>query len=371
MDRKKTRRSTNVSDKCFRLLRLKREVQNDARVMKAVVDEVDVLRLCHSLGMAVSDEGNRALMYKFEFGMFTPSRYDADFARFVREKLALGHHVEDHASEEKLEIGSLFGKQCGVKAELVRMGFWGHECEIGLAFQEQGVYCIERSGDGHGTHREFVAFAWLSVDLFEPEAVRDTPAYVLRFLMSLSSNITCCLSRDDYQRVESQVHAVSSSTSTQWNSCSVAFRVQKQEEQSDNVHCAKSTKASIPHLNPIKNVEFVGGVFPAVAVESATPSTTERLTDSVAVPTADFGDWIQAKHLHFALELPRDQPLPAAVRDFLLEKFGHFPHEELNELQRKSVEQQESNAANRPRCFRGNARTVRPNDSRRGHVVRG
>ncbi|GMF14428.1 unnamed protein product [Phytophthora lilii] len=55
--------------------------------MKAVVEEVDVLRLCHSLGMALSDENNRASMHKFEFGLFNPSKYDADFARFVREQL--------------------------------------------------------------------------------------------------------------------------------------------------------------------------------------------------------------------------------------------------------------------------------------------
>ncbi|KAF4029954.1 hypothetical protein GN244_ATG18271 [Phytophthora infestans] len=100
------------------------EVQNDARVMKAVVDEVDV---CHWRGMAVSDEGNRALMHKFEFGMLNPCKYDADFARFVGEKL-LGMGgvttTEDQESNEQLDVGSLFGKQLEVKAELGRMGFW-------------------------------------------------------------------------------------------------------------------------------------------------------------------------------------------------------------------------------------------------------
>ncbi|KAG3045722.1 hypothetical protein PC121_g21087 [Phytophthora cactorum] len=225
--------------------------------MKAVVDEVDVLRLCHSLGMAVSDEGNRALMHKFEFGMFSPNKYEADFARFIREKPGIGgrSNAEDQESNEQLEIGSLFGKQMEMKAELVRMGFWSCECEDGLSLQDQGVYCIERSGE-YGGRRQFVAFAWLSANLFEPEVIRDTPAYVLRFLISLSSSITRCLSREDFQRVESEVRAASNATTMQWNSCSVAFRVQRQE-QTDSVGCLKPVMASIPHSDPIKSVEFI------------------------------------------------------------------------------------------------------------------
>lgn len=219
MARKKARRSAVVSDKCFRLLRLKHEVQNDARVMKAVVDEVDVLRLCRSLGMAASDESNRVAMHKFEFGLFNPSKYDSDFARFVREKLAVGgsrdaHHEEDQESEEQLEIGCLFGKQCEVKAELVRMGFWCLDSKESLALEEQGVYCIERR-DGDADHRKFVAFAWLDSSMFEPEVIRDTPTYVLRFLTSLSSSVTCCLSRIDFERIESEVRAVTDSTKMQ------------------------------------------------------------------------------------------------------------------------------------------------------------
>ncbi|KAG2853927.1 hypothetical protein JG687_00015197 [Phytophthora cactorum] len=251
--------------------------------MKAVVDEVDVLRLCHSLGMAVSDEGNRALMHKFEFGMFSPNKYEADFARFIREKPGIGgrSNAEDQESNEQLEIGSLFGKQMEMKAELVRMGFWSCECEDGLSLQDQGVYCIERSGE-YGGRRQFVAFAWLSANLFEPEVIRDTPAYVLRFLISLSSSITRCLSREDFQRVESEVRAASNATTMQWNSCSVAFRVQRQE-QTDSVGCLKPVMASIPHSDPIKSVEFIGGGFPAIAVETAKPATTDWITDNSLV----------------------------------------------------------------------------------------
>ncbi|KAF4043770.1 hypothetical protein GN244_ATG04084 [Phytophthora infestans] len=187
------------------------EVQNDARVMKAVVDEVDV---CHWLGMAVSDEGNRALMHKFEFGMLNPCKYDADFAR---------------------------------------------------------VYSIEREGE-HDGRRQFVAFAWLSTSLFERHHSHHTG--IRHLLLSLSSSITCCLSRKDFRRVQSEVHAASNATTMQWSSCSVALRVQRQEEQSESVRCLSPVKSLVPRRDPIRNVAFIGGVS-AIAVENAKPTTTE------------------------------------------------------------------------------------------------
>ncbi|ETM99575.1 hypothetical protein F441_21782 [Phytophthora nicotianae CJ01A1] len=83
MTHKKLKQSTVVSNKCFRLLRLKHEMQSDVKVLKAVVDELDVLRLCRLLGMTVADE-DQTSKHKFEFGMFNSSDYDVDFARFIR-----------------------------------------------------------------------------------------------------------------------------------------------------------------------------------------------------------------------------------------------------------------------------------------------
>ncbi|KAE9286525.1 hypothetical protein PF008_g26642, partial [Phytophthora fragariae] len=146
MARKKARSGALVADKCFRLLQLKREVQDDARVMKAVMDEVNVLHLCRALGMAVADESDKSSMNKFDFGHFDPSSYDADFARFIRGKLIEvgGSNAQldgDQKREDQLRVGCLFGKQMEVKAGLVRMGIWTNACESRV--QDQGVYCLE------------------------------------------------------------------------------------------------------------------------------------------------------------------------------------------------------------------------------------
>ncbi|CAI5731912.1 unnamed protein product [Peronospora destructor] len=291
MPRKDIQRDAVVSEKCFRLLYLKQEIQTDVKVLKPVLDEVNVLRLCHSLGMTLSTEGDPASMHKFEFGIFDSDDYDADFARFIRENVLTGDSCKEQEGEEKdkdlLEIGCLFGEQLEVKNELARMGFWNNGCEEGLSLNDQGVFCMEGSADC----RQFVVFAWLGPSLFG----RDTPAYVLRFLLTLSPNITCCLSQKDLRRIESEVDAMSASSSMRWNSCSVAFRVQKQVKQNDSITCDAFTKTVIPMSSRIKSVWFVDGVVPSVAVENWTPSATEWITQHDVVLFDSFAQWLWEK----------------------------------------------------------------------------
>ncbi|KAK1937898.1 hypothetical protein P3T76_009635 [Phytophthora citrophthora] len=165
MKRKQAELNAAVSSECFRLLRLTQEVQSDAKVLKAVVDEVDVLRLYRVLGMTVSNEDDQVAKYNFEFGQFQPSDYDADFSRFVRDKLKATNEDDEH----QLQVACLFGKQLDVKEELVRMGYW-RKCEEGLFFHNQGVFFII----GEGSPTQLVVFAWLDASLFEPEVIRST-----------------------------------------------------------------------------------------------------------------------------------------------------------------------------------------------------
>ncbi|ETL78131.1 hypothetical protein L917_21016 [Phytophthora nicotianae] len=304
MTHKKLKQSTVVSNKCFRLLRLKHEMQSDVKVLKAVVDELDVLRLCRLLGMTVADE-DQTSKHKFEF---------------------------EQKGEDAVEIGCLFGKQLQIKDELTRMGFWSTDCEDGLPIEDQGVYCVKRSGD----HRQLIVFAWLDSSLFEPEAIRNTPAYVLRFLITLSSNITCCLSQDDFGRVKSEVDAMSDSSSMRWNSCSVAFRVQKQVEQKDAIPCGEVTEVSIPRLERAKTAWFVGGVLSAVAVERATPSTTEMVPHNESMLIPQLAEWITMKQKYFAIHFPPKRvQLATHVRDELLVLCGQSSDDELSKLRRK------------------------------------
>lgn len=95
----------------------------------------------------------------------------------------------------------------------------------------------------------------------------------------------------------------------------MAFRVQKQKEQNDSVCCSKPARASIPQSDSIKTIEFISRVFPAVAVESATPSTMEWVTHSDVVSSDKFADGILEAHAQFTIEIPRDPLRPENARD--------------------------------------------------------
>ncbi|RLN97045.1 hypothetical protein BBJ28_00018850 [Nothophytophthora sp. Chile5] len=335
-------RTTAVASNCFRLLRLTHELQNDGRVMKTVVDEVDVLRLCRSLGMAVSMKVGSTSAREFEFGLFDPSDYDADFARFLREKVFGGsgsQQEELEGDQDLLQIGCLFGKQSEVKAELARMEFWSAELNNNLSLEDQGVYCAERGASTDG-RRQFLAFVWLNATLFEPDVIRDTPAYMLRFLISLSPSVTCCLSREDFRCIENEVQAASSSAGKRWNSYSVAFSVKKQEKQSDNICCGPPVTASLPQRpDQVKGVVFTGGVFPAIAVESVVPSMTEWFRRQEVLDTSALADWIAAKHAEFKVLLTCEQLRSEELRDELLAKFDLLPNAKLQDLREQKREE--------------------------------
>ncbi|KAI9916725.1 hypothetical protein PsorP6_017927 [Peronosclerospora sorghi] len=280
---KKSRRNTVVSEKCLRLLYLKHEIQTDVKVLKAVVDEVDVLRLCHSFGMTLS-QSSTASMHEFELGMFDPEDYDADFARFMRESVLAGYCRKNQKTaqdDNDLKICCLFGKQLEVKAELGRMGFWDGECEEGLSFQDQGVFCMKSDVDC----RQLVAFAWLGSNLFESETIRDTPAY--------------------------------------------------QVEQTDSVTRGPVTKTMIPNIKCAKSVWLAGGVVPTIAVEGSTPLTTEWVEQDVVVSRDSFAQWMWEKHQNHAINLPFDRIQVVSALDDLLMKFRRFPDKKLRAVRIK------------------------------------
>ncbi|RQM18707.1 hypothetical protein DD237_000920 [Peronospora effusa] len=328
MPRKDVRRDAVVSDKCLRLLYLKQEIQTDVKVLKPVIDEVNVLRLCHSLGMTLSSEGDPDSMHKFEFGLFNSDDYDTDFARFIRENVLVGNSCKEQKKErednEILEIGCLFGKQLEVKNELTRMEFWDSDAKKDYPLKT-------RAAD----RRQVVVFAWLGPSLFGPNAFRDTPAYVLRFLLTLSPNITCCLSQEDLRCIKSEVDAMSASSSMRWNSCSVAFRVQKQVKQEDSITYDVVTKMSIPKFSRIKSVWFVDGVIPSVAVENWAPSATEWITQHDVVSCGSFAQWLWEKHEEYLIELKPIQLHSTNAYDNVLRSFDKFPDEEMCALRGK------------------------------------
>uniref|UniRef100_M4BB86 Uncharacterized protein n=1 Tax=Hyaloperonospora arabidopsidis (strain Emoy2) TaxID=559515 RepID=M4BB86_HYAAE len=103
-------------------------------------------------------------------------------------------------------------------------------------------------------------------------------------------------------------------------------------EQSDRNCYTGPVKAIVPHVDSIKTIQIVSGVFPAVAVESAVPSVTEWVSQDEILSCVKFADLLLEKHADHAVELLNGDLLPVTVRGCVLKKFGYFPRSSLDEL---------------------------------------
>ncbi|TMW66602.1 hypothetical protein Poli38472_014578 [Pythium oligandrum] len=202
-----------VSTRCSRLLALVSEIQNEVEVVKPIVQELEVMRLSCALGLLANVKAK-----DFEHAMLEASEFDDDFARFLRQELFTGRRGgdESNAARHQVSLASVFGKQSEVKGHLQKLDAWDDGMEQHLRERDQGIYAVLLPDDAMSDEvvpPKLVVFGWLVDYLFEPEQLRDTPAYILRFLTCLSSNVTCCLSS-----LQNVVSAMDSSDMDDWKS---------------------------------------------------------------------------------------------------------------------------------------------------------
>ncbi|RLN87570.1 hypothetical protein BBJ28_00021746, partial [Nothophytophthora sp. Chile5] len=347
-------RSTVVAANCFRLLCLRYELQNSAQVMKTVVDEVGVMRLCRSMGMQVHErrdlEARSADFDLFALGLFDPTDYDADFTRFLREKIfsraapsqanrgdndaAEDTKTEVGEQEEEVKVTGLFGPQANVKAQLGRMGCWSEEFESNLSDRDQGVYCVELRTAPNGS-RCFVAFVWLDSNLFEPSHVRDAVALSLRFLLTLSPSMVCCLSPEDLRSVGREVDKSTGAGVKRFDAFSVSFRVQRQEDQTDCIRCEASLTAPLPQAKASKSVEFVKGSFPAIALTNAAVSTTQFKCETKKQGIKKFAQWVERKSKKYKIVFEKQKLWRPILMAALSDTFDWWPTLKLKGLQKR------------------------------------
>ncbi|RLN81856.1 hypothetical protein BBJ28_00025458, partial [Nothophytophthora sp. Chile5] len=319
-----------ISAECFRLLGLVAEVQNDVEVVKPVLDELEVMRLSCSLGMLSSVNPK-----DFEMEMLEAREFDEDFALFLRKEIfGEGNRGGGHATDG-IKVLSLFGKQAGVKHELEQLGCWSAEMEGGLKTFDQGIYCAA-SEDGDGG-RTLVVFAWLQDCLFAKHRLRDTATYVLRFLTCLSPDMACCLSPEDVEHIEEAVAAVATSDLDAWKSFSVAFHVEKQEEEKDAVACEHVTSVPLPSLGDAREIKMLKGSYPAISVLKSAPAAkrSEKTKERFDNPT-QFAKWVMAQSEGRSLRLDfGNVDLEPQFRDDLLKATGRWPETALKQISDK------------------------------------
>uniref|UniRef100_K3X2J4 Uncharacterized protein n=1 Tax=Globisporangium ultimum (strain ATCC 200006 / CBS 805.95 / DAOM BR144) TaxID=431595 RepID=K3X2J4_GLOUD len=291
-----------ISDDCFRLLSLRLEVQNDVEVVKAVLEELEVMRLSCSLGMLSSVN-----IKDFKHDMLEAREFDGDFARFLRNDVFNraskdSDNFDEDMDQDKcdgVKVMSLFGKQSEVQKELARLGCWSEDYDSNLQSQDQGIYCAHlktphSTVDAKG--RVLVLFTWIQDVLFEPQRLRDTATYILRFLTCLSPNIVCCLSAADVEKIQHVVADLTSGSSQEWKSYSVAFYVEKQEDEKDEVRCEHFRSIDLFDIPTGSNQRMVKGSFPAMVVISPVPATTRTMKVNVEFDDVkEYARWL-AKH---------------------------------------------------------------------------
>ncbi|KAG3112544.1 hypothetical protein PI124_g8691 [Phytophthora idaei] len=246
----------------FRLLKFVRETQCEMEVVKPVLDELEVMRMCRSFGMMSSVNPK-----DFDFNVLHAREFDDDFVRFLRFELF------ENACPGDVKLKGLFGKQAQVADALVDL----KACSIGtvasLAGATEGIYCVKinpESNEGQSNGEENVAglvvFSWIRDELFEPKELRDTPAFVLRFLTGLTPDIICSTSPSDLEQVATAM-TTSDEQEDDELSYSVSFHIEKQGDQPDSSSCVAVSSVDLETLpEDCSNICLLKGSYPAIAV---------------------------------------------------------------------------------------------------------
>ncbi|KAJ0395626.1 hypothetical protein ATCC90586_010763 [Pythium insidiosum] len=267
--------ASETSQQCFRLVALKHEVQNNAEVVKPVLDELEVLRLSTALGMLSGVRGQ-----DLRDGVLEARDVDDDFARFLRRDV-LGGDGGGGSESERVVVRSVFGKQRETRAYLRRVGAWNDSMERTIRDVDQGLYAVllppyavgmndldyydddedeyEDDGDGDAGNagRLLVVFGWLRDGFFEAERLRDTATYVLRFLTTLSSHVTCVIGKHDVAHMQQLMADSQAHEGDDLASYSVAFHVERQLEEQDAIEATIVEEVALGQLDGASDVQMM------------------------------------------------------------------------------------------------------------------
>jgi hypothetical protein len=311
-----------VSSSCFRLLSLMPEAPSDVEVMKPVLEELEVMRLCCSLGMLPSLNPK-----DFKKKPTQTRELDDAFVLFLRKEI---FGADEKTESTGVKAIALFGKQDGVKKELEKTNCWS---ESDLKGEDQGIYCVTRKTDAG--ERSLVLFGWPQDRWFRKSRLRRTATYMLRFLTCLSSNVVCCLSPEDARQLERCVESMDSTERAVRGSFSVAFHVERQEVK-EAVTCESLPHLKLPRTVASQHVQLLKGSYPAFFAVEVVPEVkwVDQSHRSFGGVKA-FAEWVVAEFKQRNLRLELDASGPERYRDALLEASGRWPHTELKDVQGK------------------------------------
>ncbi|KAL4147168.1 hypothetical protein PRNP1_010924 [Phytophthora ramorum] len=316
----------------FRLMKLVRETQCEMEVVKPVLDELEVMRLCRGFGMMSSVNPK-----DFNFDVLHAREFDDDFIRFLRFDLF------ENSCPGTMRFKGLFGKQAQVAASLVDMKACTSTEMTSLADAGEGIYCVkiegkcrESSDDRDEAAPGLVVFSWIRDELFEPQGLRDTPAFVLRFLTGLTPDIICCTSSADLEQLKTVVAGSNEQDDDELSSYSVSFHIEKQEDQSDATECVAVSSIDLEEFpEDCSNVCLLKGSYPALAL-TRTMNSVIRTEPVRRVFCSNmqlsFAAWLKTESQLYRIDLSRTIVRSVKLCLNILREFGMWPEEHVKGL---------------------------------------
>ncbi|GMF16075.1 unnamed protein product [Phytophthora lilii] len=313
----------------FRLLRLIHEMQCEKDVVKPVLDELEVMRLCRSFGMMPAVDPN-------DFGFEARHAHDFDeaFTSFLQ------HELFENNCPGDIRPQGLFGKQERVLETLVDMKACSTKTVVSLAGSGDGIYCVKQANGGincNGPDSEastgLIFFSWIRDELFEPDELRDTCASVLRFLTVLTQRIVCCTSISDLERLQLAMDDYEKQQEEQLSVYSVSFCIEKQDNQQDSTECVGVGSVDVGDImEGATTANLVKGSYPAVSIAKTIDSVIRNEPFRQTFPLNEklsFAAWLKEESQHYRINLNGSTRRSSKLRESILREFGVWPEEQL------------------------------------------
>ncbi|KAG7398655.1 Vacuolar protein sorting-associated protein 13A [Phytophthora boehmeriae] len=303
----------------FRLMKFVRETQCEMEVVKPVLDELEVMRLCREFGMMSSVNPK-----DFDFDILHARDFDDDFVRFLRYELL------ENSSSESVKFKGLFGKQDQIQAALTEMNVCSTRTTKSLDVNDEGIYCVKFDPECASEDKlsGLVVFSWIRDELFEPQSLRDIPTFVLRFLTGLVPDIVCCTSGSDLEQLKAAMLA-SESYEDEFPSYSVSFEVKKQVDQEDDVKCAAVDSIDLGEpTQGYSDVSLLKGSYPALASKGTMSPQVRRETQNPRFNShAKFAVWLKDQSHQYRITLSGTIARSRKLCEALLRQFALWPEE--------------------------------------------
>ncbi|KAF0687469.1 hypothetical protein As57867_020710, partial [Aphanomyces stellatus] len=299
--------------KCYHVLRLLADNDDGIAVFQPSLVEHEIFRFLRAI--AVLPESTAA----------ATSQPDL-LGKYLNENVLAG-------TRHSMDVMAYFGKQSAVQHQLTVDGWWPRTLSKYIELDEEGVYALSHgSATGHTDGLRVVLFAWLTDTSFESKNVRERATYVLRFLTSLTSNVVCCLTKED--AAQGKIVAPSRDGVASDKKYSMSFSIQTAKVQEEKVTCLLKHDGGWGSM-------FEGGLLMPSNVVSLVMVKLDRNVRSKQSkePFSDatgFAAWLtEVMTTHFVdvnCQLPR--PWMASA----LKLNGAFPKDHLDNISKEAIE---------------------------------